>query len=130
MSEIPKLDATAKLAGNSRAVANFCLTATPVSRGSRKRNLHARGVSMSKVRTRTEARMTSRRLRGLALGILAICVLPVIASMKDSRTAEPWPRLLASEPANVDRDAAMLQLRAHLMLDRLKQSAPSAEEPL
>lgn len=74
--------------------------------------------------------MTSRRLRGLALGLIAICGLPVIASMKDSRTDDPWPRLLTSEPATVDHDAAMLQLRAHLMLDRLKQSGRAAEEPL
>lgn len=73
--------------------------------------------------------MKSHRWSALALGIIMIGMAPLVAAMGESRT-DPWPSLLASEPAAVDHDVAVLQLRANMALDRLIQSGRASTEKL
>jgi hypothetical protein len=67
---------------------------------------------------------------GLALGAAVICMAPLVAATEGGRVDEPWPSLLASEPASVDPGVAMLQLRANLALDRLLQSGRAEAQKL
>jgi hypothetical protein len=74
--------------------------------------------------------MKTRRWGGPALGIIAICMAPLIVAMENSRVDEPWPSLLTDEPVSVDHDVALLQLRANLALDRLVQSGRTSAQKL
>ena len=67
---------------------------------------------------------------GWALGAAMICMASLVAATEGGRVGEPWPSLLASEPASVDPGVAMLQLRANLALDRLVQSGRTEAEKL
>jgi hypothetical protein len=74
--------------------------------------------------------MKLRRRSGLALGIIVMCMAPLIDAMEGGPVDEPWPSLLASGPDSVDPVVAMLQLRANLTLDRLVQSGRASPQRL
>lgn len=74
--------------------------------------------------------MKSHGLSGLALGVIVICMAPLIAVMEGSSVDEPWPSLLTNEPESVDPSVAMLQLRANLTLERLVQSGRASPQRL
>ena len=72
-------------------------------------------------------------------GIIALCVISLIAAIDGSRSGspmgwsvnaplnEPWPTLLSGDPADVNPDIAMLQLRANVALARLIEAGHAAE---
>jgi hypothetical protein len=71
----------------------------------------------------------------LAPGVVALCLLSLIATIDAGRMDEPmgaamnqpWPMLLPSKPADVDSSIAMLQLRANVALARLIEAGHQAE---
>jgi hypothetical protein len=74
--------------------------------------------------------MGTRRWNGLIVGILAVVMMQLSPSIDTSQVAEPWPALLAGEPAGSDPGFTLLQQRANGSLERLVQAAPPAVQPL
>lgn len=72
--------------------------------------------------------MKAFRRSGLILGTAMLCLAPLLAVNMGHRAGDPWPSLLAADPAGVDPNVAMLQLRASMALDRLLQSSHAAEQ--
>jgi len=70
--------------------------------------------------------MNRRDWSRLAAGLM-IGLVPWFAVTRAGGADEPWPALLASQPACVDPDAQALQQRANLALERLLASANAAE---
>ena len=72
--------------------------------------------------------MTKSRRRSLvALGIVALGLLPLMAANSTSPADEPWPTLLSDNAAAVEPEFAMLQLRANVTLARLVQAGRAAD---
>lgn len=70
------------------------------------------------------------RWNGLVLGLI-VAVMAHMTAVSDARRGEePWPMLLAGEPAGGDPDLALLHQRASGALERLVQAAHSGEQPL
>jgi hypothetical protein len=68
------------------------------------------------------AHMNTRRWNGLIFGLLVAAMVHLTATTNAGRFEDPWPLLLASEPADMDPDVALLHQRAHGSLEKLVQS--------
>jgi hypothetical protein len=70
------------------------------------------------------------RWNGLVLGLLIAVMAHMTAASDARRSEEPWPTLLAGEPAGIDPELALLHQRASGSLEKLVQAARSEDRPL
>jgi hypothetical protein len=82
-------------------------------------------VKLSKILT-----MNDCRRNGLALGLILAVIAQLIPATSASRNEEPWPMLLAGDPAGVDPSVVLLRQRASDSLQRLMQGADAAAQSL
>jgi hypothetical protein len=126
-------------------VANSSLTRHPIYRRFAQRDLHIRGVNMSRLRTPSEFAMDANldgpgasglgappagRCHGLVLAVIAAGLIHLSAGSDATPRVEPWPALLSDALVDVDPGIAALQLRAHGSLDRLVEAGRVADPPL
>jgi hypothetical protein len=86
------------------------------------RDLHRRGVNVSKSGARPMVFANTRSWHRFLPGLMVLCMVPWIAATGIDRAEEPWPLLLNAAQTDADPNIAMLQLRANASLERLMES--------